>query len=146
MMMTLIVSLGTILFGFIWAARTKKPLTQRITVLLSAAALLQYDTLIGLAPFSFYVITFASVLAGVEPGNSLNLKPYQKTFFLLTSFVFVLFTLEMVLSLPFTINRSYFGMAYIIVAFIVWFLGGKKVKTRLGYMVVWFGIAFDWVF
>lgn len=144
-MMTLIVSIGTILFGFIWAASTKKPQTQRITVLLAGSALLQYDTFIGLAPYSFYIITFASVLAGVEPSNSLNLKPYQKSFFLFTSFIFVLFTLEMALTLPFVIDRFYFGIAYMISAILVWFLGSKKLKSRLGYMVIWFGIAFDWV-
>ncbi len=143
--MTLIISLGSILFAFVWAVGIKRPLTQRITVFLAFVSLLQFDTFIGLSTYSFYAITFASILAGIEPGNSLNLKPYQKNFFLATSYIFILFTLENILNFPFTINRAYFGGLYLLVAGIVVLKGFKRVRSRVGVIVIWAGFALNWL-
>lgn len=143
--MTHIVSLGSILFAFIWALKVERPLTQRVTAFLAFSSLLPFDSFIGLAPYSFYFITFASILAGIEPGNSLNLKSYQKNFFLVTSFVFVLFALQEILKFPFTINKGYFGFLYLLSAAFIVFEGFKKVNTRLGVIVIWAGYAFNWV-
>ena len=125
--MSTIISLGTILFGLIWSQQVLKPLTRRITVMLAITALLQFDTLIGLSSYSIYFITFASIMAGVEPSNSFYLRPYEKNFFLFSSLLFVALSIDSLLDISFQINDY------------------NRVKSRLGFIIIWAGFAINWL-
>ena len=143
--MSTIISLGTILFGLIWSQQVPKPLTRRITVLLAITALLQFDTLIGLSSYSIYFITFASIMAGVEPSNSFYLRPYEKNFFLFSSLLFVALSIDSLLDISFQINRVYFGLVYLFAAVILLINDYNRVKSRLGIIIIWSGFAINWL-
>jgi len=143
--LTSVISLIAILFSFVWAERIKKNQTKVITVLLALVSLSQFDTLMGSARIHIYLITFFSVLAGVEPTNSLNLRKGHKIFFVSSAMIFVILLLEDLMKLPFDINRTAFGVLYILGCTMLLFYKPKKVRSRLGYIAIWMAYAVNWV-
>ncbi len=132
------------IIGLILARNARKPLTKSVTIFLAIASLIYLDPIIGVGKFGIYVFAFASVMASVEPSNSLNLKPYHKTFFIVTAIVIVLMTTAEVLKIDSLIPKYIFGMLYCITFGTLYFKNPKKLKSRVGILIVWLAEAIKW--
>jgi len=137
--------LSSVLFGFIWAGRIRKRQTKLITVFLALASLSQLDPFIGVAQFSVYLITVASMLAAAEPSNSINLRSHQKAFFIVSAIPFVLLTLLDLSQISLQVDKRYLASVYLLMAFAQLLYKRKKLRSRLGVIVIWAGIALSWL-
>lgn len=123
-----------------------KPQTRYITVFLAISSILYLERFFGIAPYGYLVFAFASILASVEPSNSLNLKVHHKTFFVAMGVAIVLLAAAKFLQFEQYIPKYIFGFLYCL------FLGGfvlrdkkKKLKSRYGVLIVWLATALKWM-
>lgn len=125
---------------------SRKPLTRYVTIILSMSSIIYLDRFIGLASYGYLIFAFASILASVEPNNSLNLKVRHKTFFLIMGIVVVLLAAANFLKFEQYIPEYILGICYC-VALALFLLTDKKkrFKSRYGILVVWMGTAIKWI-
>lgn len=123
-----------------------KSLTRYITVFLAISSVLYLERFFGIAPYGYLVYAFASILASVEPNNSLNLKVYHKSFFVAMGVAIVLMAFARFLAFEQYIPKYILGFLYCL------FLGvfilrdkKKKLKSRYGILVVWLATALKWI-
>ena len=143
--LSILISIGTILFGLVWASRLRKKQTKSVTIVLALATLTQHDHYIGLDEYSLFIIAAGSLLAGVEPSNSINLKPFQKAYFLIASLIFIILALASIISLPIPINKSYLAILYLSMSLCLLIHKSRKLRSRLGIVVIWAGIVTTWL-
>mgnify|MGYP005812971401 CR=1 FL=1 len=125
---------------------THKPLTRYITVFLAISSVLYLDRFIGIAPFGYLIYAFASILASVEPNNSLNLKVHHKTFFVAMGVVIVLMAAANFLEFDRFIPAYILGFLYCLILGLFLFKDKKKkLKSRYGILVVWLATALKWI-
>lgn len=122
----------------------RKPLTKFIAVFLAISSIIYLDPFFGIGQFGPYIFAFASILASVEPSNSLNLKPHYKYFFVATAAVIVLVTVSEALGFSQIIPRCIFGILYCVVGGIMYLQNPKKLKSRTPVLIVWLGEAIIW--
>lgn len=122
----------------------RKPLTRTLSIFLAISSVIYLDPLIGVGQYGSYVFAFASILASVEPSNSLNLKPHHKSFFVITAVVIVLVTVADVLGFGEHIPKYIFGLTYCIVLAILHYRSPKKLRSRSAILVVWLAEAAKW--
>jgi hypothetical protein len=143
-MISSILTLVCALAGLILVRFARKPLTKMVTVMLALSSIIYLDPIMGIGPFGTYVFAFCSVLASVESANSLNLKNYHKAFLIGTAVVIVLITVSEVLGFDEMIPKYIFGMLYLLGFGVLFLKSFKKIKSRLGILVVWSAEAIKW--
>ncbi|MHA7101505.1 hypothetical protein [Roseivirga pacifica] len=144
-MLTSTITIVCAIAALLLVTNANKRVTKLTTIALALASVLYLDPVIGIGPFGHYVFAFVSIIAAVEPSHSLNLKAYHKSFFVITGLVVVLFSLLTALRLPFYIPKLPFGVLYL--AFFGYYFANDKrrLKSRLGILIVWAGLALRWV-
>lgn len=123
-----------------------KPQTRYITVFLAISSILYLEKFFGIAPYGYLVFAFASILASVEPNNSLNLKGQHKTFFVAMGVAIVFLAAARFLQFEEYIPKYILGLLYCL------FLGifvlrdkKKRLKSRYGVLIVWLATALKWM-
>ncbi|NVK84164.1 MAG: hypothetical protein HWE21_07575 [Cytophagia bacterium] len=120
-------------------------MTKSVAVFLALSSVIYLEPFFGIAQFGPYFFAFASILASVEPSNSLYLKPHQKYFFIATAVVIVLVTVSEVLGFSEMIPKYIFGFLYCLVGGIIYLKNPKKLRSRTPVLVVWLGEAIKWL-
>lgn len=138
-----ILSAGAALF---LTGYSRKPITRYITVFLAISSVIYLEPFVGIAPYGYLIYAFASILASVEPGNSLNLKVRHKTFFVAMGIVIVLLATAQFLEFQQYIPVYVLGLLYCSV--LAYFLINdkkKKLRSRYGILLVWLATALKWI-
>lgn len=143
-MISSIITIACAFAALLLVSYARKPLTKNLAIFLALSSLIYLDPFFGIGRFGDYVFAFASILASVEPSNSLNLKPRHKSFFIVTAVVIVLITVSEVLGFSQLIPKYIFGMLYCIVGGALFFRNPKKLRSRSAILVVWLGEALKW--
>lgn len=125
---------------------SRKPLTRYVTIFLAISSVLYLERFVGIAPFGYLIYAFASILASVEPSNSLNLKSYHKSFFVAMGVVIVLMATANFLKFQQYIPVYILGFLYCMVVG-VFILKDKKrkLKSRYGILLIWLATALKWI-
>lgn len=129
----------TSFLGFYCTSMAKKPMTKYVIVILGLASLLTSPYLNSLAPFSTYFYVFVSFVAAIEPQSSLHLKAKHKAFFSVVGFIIVLVFILQMLQIGIELPKYPFGIGYLLSFALLWLTSMKKIKTRLGILIIWAG-------
>lgn len=121
-----------------------RPLTKVIAIFLAISSVIYLDPLLGIGKFGPYLFAFASIMASIEPSNSLNLKTHHKYFFVATAVVIVLVTASEVLGFSQIVPKYIFGFLYCLVGGMMYFQSPKKLKYRSAVLIVWLAEAIKW--
>ena len=138
MLSTIIIVVSSLL-GFNFMRKAKKPMTKYITLILGLASLLTLPYFHFLQPFSAYFYVLVSFVAAIEPQSSLHLKQSHKTFFAIVGFVLVLVLVTDLLQMGAAIPKYPLGLLYVGSFAALWFFSFRKIKTRLGILMIWLG-------
>ena len=126
------------------AARAKKPLTKSVTIALALSSVIYLDPVIGVGQFGYLIFAFVSIMAAVEPSNSLNLKSIHKGFFVTVGVIIVLLAASKFLGFSQLIPKYVLGLLYFITLAILWINDKRKLKSRSGILLVWSVEALKW--
>ncbi|KYG75446.1 hypothetical protein [Roseivirga echinicomitans] len=145
MISSLIVALAGV-FGLLNVKKSRNQFTKVVIVLLGFSAI---ASVINYYEVSFYApiaIGFFSLLASFESTSSFLMKRSQVAFFVLSGFGFFVFSMASVLPIDFSVLDWPFLILFFIGFGYQWYRHGEKIKSRMGILIVWSGLAISWLF
>lgn len=145
-MLTSTLTLIGAIVALMLSSSTRKPLTKTVTIVLALSSIIYLDPLIGVGQFGYIAFALASILAAVEPSNSLNLKTKHKSFFVAMGVVMVLIAVSEFLGFDHLVPKYAFGLLYAGVLAFFWFTDKRRLKSRSGILLVWLIQAIKWIF
>ncbi|KOF02102.1 hypothetical protein AWW67_10390 [Roseivirga seohaensis] len=145
MISSLIIALAGV-FGLFKLKKAKSQFTKLVIVLLGFSAIASVVNYYEISTYAPVAIGFFSLLASFESTSSFSMKKPQILFFVLSGLGFFIFSLASVLPLDVYIIDWPFLILFFIGLGYHWFNHGKKIKSRMGILIVWSGLAISWLF
>tara|TARA_R110000796_G_scaffold77585_1_gene173408 strand:+ start:138774 stop:139232 length:459 start_codon:yes stop_codon:yes gene_type:complete len=145
----MIPSLIVVLAGFLGLLNVKKSrsqFTKLVIVLLGFSAIATAVNYYEISTYAPVAIGFFSLLASFESTSSFSMKRPQIIFFVLSGFGFFVFSLASVLPLDVYIIDWPFLILFFIGFGYHWHNHRKKLKSRIGVLIIWLGLALSWLF
>lgn len=141
-MLSAAITLLTGVVGFYWSIKARNPFTKFTSLCLSGISLASIAPPQMIQQNVPYLLAFFCLMAGFEPGSSQRIRAYHKLFFGAFGIVFALVALDRVVHWPFSLTLWPLGVLYLIVVAVLLRRDLKMLRTRLGVVSVWMGMAF----
>ncbi len=136
MLSTILILISGVL-GIYWSVKARNSFTRLTGFLLSVSSLATLVNAFGLNNYAGYAVALFSLMAAYEPTDSTRIKKHHKIYFGLSGILFAIVTIDMSVSLPFTLILWPFVLLFFIAS--AWLLdqGLKMMRTRLAYVSIW---------
>tara|TARA_R110001599_G_scaffold151792_5_gene336814 strand:- start:20960 stop:21418 length:459 start_codon:yes stop_codon:yes gene_type:complete len=145
MISSLIVALAGVL-GLLNVKKSRSQFTKLVIVLLGFSAIASVVNYYEVSTYAPVAIGFFSLLASFESTSSFSMKRPQMAFFVLSGFGFFVFSMASVLPLDIYVLDWPFLILFFIGFGYHWYNHKTKLKSRVGILIIWSGLAFSWLF
>ncbi|WP_323756624.1 hypothetical protein [Roseivirga sp.] len=145
MISSLIVALAGV-FGLFNVKKSRSQFTKVVIVLLGFSAIASVVNYYEISSYAPIAVGFFSLLASFESTSSFSMKRSQVAFFVLSGFGFFVFSMASVLPMDFQVLDWPFLILFFVGFGYHWHKHGEKIKSRMGVLVVWSGLAISWLF
>lgn len=128
-------------FGLFKVKKSKSQFTKLVTVLLSLGAIASIVNYYEISTYSPVALGFFSLLASFESTSSFSMQRSQIVFFVLCGFGFFVFSIISVLPIEIKVFDWPFLLLFFIGLGYYWYYSKRKLRSRVGILIVWSGLA-----